>query len=103
MVAVSDFSGLTSCAWALARAAARAATESLDCCTGRLRVEDIKADCPRDGKAGPHPMPDGVPCIFRNEALELALCPLMLEKCRPGFAEDRGELGPGIRGTHIDN
>src|SRR5262249_34486875 len=36
IVAVSDFSGLTSSAWAFSRAAARGATGSLDRCTGRL-------------------------------------------------------------------
>ena len=36
MLAVSDFSGLTSRACALARAAAKAATDLLDCCTGGL-------------------------------------------------------------------
>ena len=25
----------------------------------------------------------------------------MVEKCTPGVSEERGELGPGIRGTHI--
>ena len=38
IVAVSDFSGLTSSACALARAAARAATDSLDRCMARLRL-----------------------------------------------------------------
>src|SRR5262249_5623398 len=43
IVAVSDFSGLTSSAWALARAEARAPTDSLDRCMARLRFQDIEA------------------------------------------------------------
>jgi hypothetical protein len=43
----SDFSGLTNRACALARAAARAATDSLDCCTGGLRPHEIEAHCAR--------------------------------------------------------
>src|SRR5260221_11520377 len=29
--------------------------------------------------------------------------PLVVEKCTPGVAEERGELRPGIRCTHIDD
>jgi hypothetical protein len=82
MVAVSDFSGFTSCACALARAAARAASDSLDCCTGGLRVQNIKADRTGFRALCTHPVPDRLSCIFENEALELAFRPLMLEKCR---------------------
>src|SRR6516162_7166604 len=46
MVAVSDFSGLTSSAWALARADASAATVSLDRGMGRLRLQHIKLTAP---------------------------------------------------------
>src|ERR1700738_3020878 len=97
MVAVSDFSGLTSCACALARAAARAATELLDCCTGGLRIQDVKADSAGFRALCAHPMPDCLPRILGDEALELALCPFMIEKCRTRVTEQRRELRPGIR------
>src|SRR6202035_4690259 len=103
MVAVSDFSGLTSCACAFARAAARAATDSLDCCTAGVRIEHIKADSTGFRALCPHPMPDRLPCVFWNEVLELAFSPLMLEKCRARVAEHGGELRPGIRGVHVDD
>src|SRR5262245_9592310 len=43
VVAVSDFSGLMSSAWALAKAEASAATVSLDRGMGRLHFQHIKA------------------------------------------------------------
>jgi len=41
--------------------------------------------------------------VFGNERLKLALCPLVVEKSTAGAAEQRGELRPGIRRTHIDD
>jgi hypothetical protein len=43
MVPIRDFSGLTSSAWALAKAEASAATDSLERGMGRLRLQQIKA------------------------------------------------------------
>src|SRR6516164_2378540 len=104
MVAVSDFSGLTSSAWALANAEARAATDSLDRGMGRLlRLQHVKAHRPRFRTLGFHAMPDGLPGILRHQGLELAFRPFVVEKCAPGVAEERGKLGPGIRRTHIDD
>src|ERR1700730_13586243 len=97
MVAVSDFSGLTSCSCALARAAAKAATELLDCCTGSLRIQDIEAHGARFRALCSHPMPDCLLRVLGDEVLELGLCPLMIEKCRAGVAEKCSELCPGIR------
>src|SRR6516164_3379589 len=66
MVAVSDFSGLTRCACAFASAAARAANDSLDRCTGGLRVENVKAHRARFRALGPHAVPDCFLGILRH-------------------------------------
>src|SRR5262249_53582992 len=103
MVAVSDFSGLTSSAWALAKAEASAATVSLDRGMGRLHLQHIKAHRARFRPLCSHPVPDGLLGIFRHHGLELALGPFVLEKGAPGAAEKCGKLGPGIGRTHIDD
>src|SRR5262249_1238523 len=59
MVAVSDFSGLMSSAWALANAEASAATVSLDRGMGRLHLQHIKAHRARFRALGFHAVPDG--------------------------------------------
>src|SRR5215831_17334282 len=97
MVAVSDFSGLTSSAWALAKAEASAATVSLERGMGCLRLQHIKAHRPRFRPLGFHPMPNGFLGILGHQGFELAFSPFVVEKGVPGVAEERGELGPGIR------
>src|SRR5499427_3216134 len=99
MVAVSDFSGLTSSAWALAKAEANAATVSLDRGMGGLRLQHIKAHRPRFRALGSHAVPDGLPGILRHQGLELAFRPFVLEKGTASVAEEHGELRPGIRRT----
>src|SRR6516164_7009976 len=103
MVAVSDFSGLMSSAWALAKAEARAATDSLDRGMGRLRLQHIKAHRARFRALGFHAVPNGFPGILGHQGFELAFRPLVVEKCAPGAAEQRGELRPGIGRAHIDD
>src|SRR6201990_1959213 len=103
MVAVSDFSGLTSSACALAKAEASAATVSLDRGMGCLRLQHIKAHRPRFRALGFHAVPDGLLGVLRHQGFELAFRPLVVEKGAPGVAEERGEFRPGIRRTHIDN
>src|SRR5262245_47777972 len=103
MVAVSDFSGLTSSACALAKAEASAATVSLDRGMGRLCLQHIKAHRPRFRAPGFHPVPDGFPGILRHQGFELAFRPFVVEKSAAGVAEERGELRPGIRRAHIDD
>src|SRR5215813_10732070 len=104
MMAVSDFSGLTSSAWALAKAEASAATVSLDRGMGRLlNLQHIKAHRPRFRAFGFHAVPDGFLGILRHQGFELALGPFVVEKGTPGVAEEGSELGPGIRRTHIDD
>src|SRR6516164_3638774 len=97
MVAVSDFSGLMSSAWALAKAEASAATVSLDRGMGRLHLQHIKAHRARFRALGSHAMPDDLPGILRHQGFELAFRSLVVEKGAPGVAEERCELGPGIR------
>src|SRR5262249_13976961 len=102
MVAVSDFSGLTSSAWALAKAEASAATVSLDRGMGRLRLQHIKAHRPRFRALGFYAVPYGLPGILGHQGFELALRPFVVEKGAPGVAEEGSELGPGIRrATHL--
>src|SRR5215813_14578847 len=104
MVAVSDFSGLMSSAWALAKAEASAATVSLDRGMRRLlRLQHVKAHRPRFRALGFHPVPDGLLGILGHQGFELALRPFMVEKGAPGVAEECGELCPRIRRTHIDD
>src|SRR5262249_7941488 len=103
MVAVSDFSGLTSSAWALAKAEASAATVSLDRGMGRLRLQHIKAHRPHSRALCLHAMPDGLLSIFGYQGFELAFGPFVVEKGAAGVAEERGELRPGIRRAHIDD
>src|SRR5437764_573465 len=58
MMPVSDFSGLTNCACALASAAAKAATDSLERCMGRLQVEEVKAHSAALRAPRPQPIAD---------------------------------------------
>src|SRR5262249_53035152 len=103
MVAVSDFSGLTSSAWALAKAEANAATVSLDRGIGCLHLQHIKAHRAGFRALGFHAVPDGLSGILGHQGFELALGPFVVEKGDLGAAEERGELGPGIRRTHIND
>src|SRR5215471_11866708 len=103
MIAVSDFSGLTISACALAKAEASAATVSLDRGMGRLRLQHIKAHRPRFRAPGFHAVPNGLPGILGHQGFELAFGPFVLEEGAPGVAEERGELRPGIRRAHIDD
>src|SRR5215471_4480442 len=97
MVAVSDFSGLTSSAWALAKAEASAATVSLDRGMTGLQVEHIEAHRACFRTLGAHAMPNGLLGILGHQGFELALGPFVVEKGAPGIAEERGELGPRVR------
>src|SRR6266511_6487714 len=100
---MSDFSGLMSSAWALARAEASAATVSLDRGMGCLRLQHIKAHRSRFRALGFHAMSDGLPGILRHQGLELAFGPFVVEKGAAGVAKERGELGPRIGRAHIDD
>src|SRR5258708_29030727 len=103
MVAVNDFSGLTSSACALAKAEASAATDSLDRCMDGLRGQDVETHRPRFRPLPSHPVPDRLLSVLRHQCLELALRALVVEKGLPGVAEQGCELGPRIRRAHIDD
>src|SRR5262245_34133360 len=103
MVAVSDFSGLISSACALAKAEASAATDSLDRGMDCLRLQHIETHRPRSRALGSHPVADRLLGILRHKSLELAFRVFVLEKGAAGIAENRGELRPRIRRTHIDD
>src|SRR6266511_2216459 len=97
-VAVSDFSGLTSSAWALAKAEANAATVSLERgMGGSLALQHIKAHRPRFRSLRSHPMPDRLLGVLGNEVLEFVLCSLVVEEGNARIAKQRRELRPGVR------
>src|SRR5256885_16564943 len=103
MVAVSDFSGLMSSAWALAKAEASAATVSLDRGMGGLRLQHIKAHRPRFRALGFHAVSNGLLGILGHQGFELAPGPFVVEKGIPGVAEEGGELRPEVGRAHIDD
>src|SRR5580704_10263786 len=104
MVAVSDFSGLESSAWALASAPAMVPIVSLDrCMVCLLLAQDIEAHGSGFRALGPDAMTGGLLGVLRHQPLELGSRALMLEKGRPGPAKRPGKFGPGIGGTHIDD
>src|SRR5262245_18724216 len=103
MVAVSDFSGLTSSAWALAKADASAATDSLDRGMVGLRLQHIKAHRARFRAPRFATLPDGLLGILGHQGFELAFGPFVVEKGASGVAEEHGKLGPGVGRAHIDH
>src|SRR5262245_57692093 len=103
MVAVSDFSGLTSSAWALAKAEASAATVSLDRDMGCLRLQHLKAHRARFRALGSHAVPNCLLGSLGHQGFELALRALVVEKSLPGVAEECCEISPRIRCAHIDD
>jgi hypothetical protein len=66
MVAVSDFSGLLSSPWALARAAAMAPIEGLELCMDVLFIQELKADGSGFRSLGAQPVAGGLPGVFRH-------------------------------------
>ena len=66
-------------------------------------VEQVKTDGARLRALGADAVTEGLLRLFGHEGLELSLRPFVLLM---GFAsprEDRGKLGPGVRGRHIDD
>src|SRR5580658_7891936 len=103
MVAVRDFSGLTSSACALASAAARLAMDGLDLCTAALHAHEIKAHRPRLRALGPNAMADRLLGVLRHQTLQFCLGLFMFEMRRTGPRKHPGEFRPGIGGPHVDN
>src|SRR5580698_6878812 len=103
MVAVSVFSGLISSPWALARAAAKLAIDSLDRCMASSHAQQVEADGPRFGAFRSNAMADRLFGILGHQALQLCLGLFVLEVGRSGAGKDPGELRPGIGGAHVDD
>src|SRR6516162_5131248 len=103
MVPTRDFSGLTSSACALARAAGMLPIDSLERCTTTLRLEQIKADSARFRALGTYAVADRFFGVLRHQRFQLGLRALMVQKGLPGAAEQTGEFRPRIRSTHIDD
>src|ERR1700712_1050201 len=107
MVAVKDLSGLVSSPCALASAAARAPTVSLERCIGRSRINSrinkVEADRAGFRSLGSDAMPGRLPGILRHQLLQLSLRPLMFLVGRPGLPVGCRERRPGVGGTHIDD
>src|SRR5262249_8426110 len=104
MVAVRDFSGLTSSAWAFAKAEASAATVSLDRGMRRLlRLQHIKAYGARFRALCSHAVPDGLSGILGHQGFELAFGPFVVQKGALGITEERGELGQGVDRPHSND
>src|ERR1019366_8504254 len=103
MVAVSDFSGLTNLACALASAPASAATDSLDRGMTDLHVHEIEADRTSLGSARADAMAKGFLGILRHQRLELALGPFVIEIGRTRATKAPNNLCPRIRAAHVDD
>src|SRR5215210_4822127 len=103
MVAVSDFSGLVSSIWALARAAAMAPIVSLERCIGHLQLHEVKADGTRLRAFGTQPVADRLFDVLRDQLLQLGFRVFVREEGRPGTAEAACELCPAVGCTHIDD
>src|SRR5439155_10597237 len=101
MVAVSDFSGLASSIWALARAPAIAPMVALVCCMTDLRLIKIKADRAGFRALGADAMPDRLLGVRRHQSLQLGLCGVVLEIRRAGLTKHASKFRPGIGCTHV--
>ena len=62
-----------------------------------------KLTAPDFERLAAHAMPDGLLGVLRHQGLELVFRPLVVEKGLPGVAEQRRELGPGVRRAHVDD
>src|SRR3954451_16754931 len=96
MVAVSDFSGLASSIWALARAPAIAPMVSLDRGMAGLRLLEIKTNGAGFRAFGPDSMANRFLGILRHQLLELGLRGLVFGVGAAGLTKHPGEFGPGI-------
>src|SRR5215470_16127032 len=103
MVPTSDFSGLTSCACALARAAAIVPIVSLERCTAILRVEEGEADCARFRALGTDAMADSFLGVLWHQGLQLSFGSLMIQKRLPCATEQVGKFRPRVRSSHVDD
>src|ERR1700693_5870838 len=98
MVAVSDFSGLTSSACALAKAAARLGMDGLELCTAALHTEEVEADRAPFLALGPDTMPNRLLGVLWHQTFQFGLGLFMFEMRRTGPRENRSKLRPCIGG-----
>src|ERR1700704_3068699 len=96
MVPVKDLSGLTSSAWALARAPARAAIDSLELCMVALHAEKVEAHRPRFRPLGSNSVSNCLLGILWHEGFKFCLGNLVFDIGGPRAAKDASEFGPGI-------
>ena len=107
----SDFSGLASSIWALAKAAAKETMDSLDRCRatalafvaaiGEAAGKEIKADGTDPDRLARMPWPIASLASSGIRHLSSVLACSCLRWGLPG--KDAGELRPGIGRAHIDN
>src|SRR6266851_1037783 len=103
MVAVTNFSGLVSSPWALARAAAMAPMVSLERCIGQIRIHEVKADGTRLRALGAQAVSDRLLGVLRHQLLQLGLSALVLLIGRAGPAIGGCEFRPRVGRAHIDD
>src|ERR1700733_13200346 len=96
MVAVRDFSGLTSSACALASAAARLAMDGLDLCTAALHAEEIKAHRTGFRALGADAVPDRLLGILGHETLQFCFGLFVFEMRRTGPRKGSRKLRPCV-------
>src|SRR5437868_5320403 len=87
MVPINDFSGLTSCAWALAKAAAIVPIVSLDRCMAILRREEVEADGAGFRALGADAVADCLFGVLGHQRFQLGLRALMVQKGFPSATE----------------
>src|SRR3954451_17344288 len=101
MVAVSDFSGLASSIWALARAPAIAPMVSLERGMAGLRLLEIKTNRPGFRAFGADSMANRFLGVLRHQLLELGLGGVMFGMGAAGLTKHGCEFGPGIGCAHV--
>src|SRR5215470_8178340 len=103
MMPTRDFSGLTSCAWALASAAAIVPIVSLERCTAVLRLEQFEVNSARFRALGANTVADRNLGFVRHQIFQFGFGLFVFGMGIPGARENSRELGPGIGRTHIDD
>src|SRR5258708_3727619 len=103
MVASKDFSGLTSSAWALARAAAIVPMDSLALCISSSHGQEIESNRARFRAFGANAVADSLFGVLRHECLQFCLGRFVLNECIARPAIYASQFRPGIGRAHVDN
>src|SRR5262249_51463772 len=98
-----DFSGLVNSACAFASAVAIEPMVSLDRCMGPLPVHHLKAHGAGFRALGADAVAERLLGVLGHKLLEPDLGSLVFEKGLSGVAEKGRELGPRIRGAHVND